>query len=229
MRVLLIALVIWSATGLAISYLYRRQGHNLLVYAGLAIWMGPLIFFIMRSVAREQQSPVEVFRSGQPRDGGWLDVLVGIDGSNESVQSVLQVLNRLEPALRRVRIVSSLDPETANSRNHFDTDEEIQTRLELVAKTFGPDSTELAFISGRADKSLVHHAAKEGFDFLVVAHRHHRVLGSLLGSTVQRLTRSATVPIIVGPPAAPEFQHHPTRMALLGTEQPLQLMKRADQ
>lgn len=193
----LLAVAIWSSLGLLASLIFRRQGHNFLLFAGLGLWLGPFVILIMRSVSREQQLKVQVLREGAMSDG-WIDVLVGVDGSPESVASVELVIAMLAPAIRRIRIVSALDRETANAPLAFDTDNALELELRAASHAFGFDGAELAFVTGRADHALVSHAIEEGFDLIVVSCRHHRLRSRLLGSTVERLARNSGVPVLIG-------------------------------
>ena len=202
MWTVLLAIGIWSSIGLAISVYFRRRGHNFFLFAAIAIWLGPLIALVMGSVARQQgHADVRVLRSGG-RSSGWLHVLVGVDSSPASVDSLRSVIAMLGPAIGRIRIVSALDQETANSPSFFNQDDELEHWLESTAVGVGFPDAELAFVSGRADRALVEHATEGGFDVLVVAHRSHNFRSVLFGSTVERLSRHATVPLLIGPPAA---------------------------
>ena len=194
---LFFAVAVWSSLGLLACVLFRRAGHNFLLFAGLAVWMGPFIVIVMRLVATEHKpQEARVLRVGE-HSSGWLDVLVGVDGSIESSASVAAALESLRPALRRVRFAAVLDHETARNPDFFDTDEEIEQMLFETATSVGLEQSEIALLVGRADRALVSHAVAEGFDLVLVSHRHHPTLGTLLGSTVQRLARDAPVPVLV--------------------------------
>lgn len=199
MKTLLITLVIWSSFGLLASIWFRRRGHNFLLFAGLGVWMGPLVVLLMRLVVADQNKPVRLVRTGEPHTGS-IDVLVGVDGSDSSGASVLEAVELLAPAVRRLRIVTVLDPETANSPGAFSTDDALESTLAQTASAIGFEHAELALVTGRADLALVEHATAEGFDMLVVAHRHHGFLSWVLGSTVERLARNAPVTLVIGPP-----------------------------
>ncbi len=204
MTKLILAVAIWSAFGLLASLYFRRRGHNLLLFAGLGLWLGPLVVPVMRLALRQQESVVRVLREGQLAEG-WVDVLVGIDGSPESVESVRPVVSKLAPGIRRIRVVSALDAETANSPYFFDTDEALESELKAAAMKIGFENAELALVSGRADKALIAHAVDEGFDLLLVSARNHPVFGTLFGSTVNRLARRSPIPVLIGPAAGKQL------------------------
>lgn len=211
---LLLALAIWSSIGLLASLLFRRHGHNFVLFAGLGLWLGPFVILIMRSVSRDQRAVVRVLREGTASDG-WIDVLVGIDGTPESVAGVEHVLTMLAPCIRRIRLVSALDGETANTPRAFETDNALEVELREASHALGFDGAELAFVTGRADRALVSHATEEGFDVIVVSGRHHRVLSTLLGSTVERLARDSGVPVIIGSDGGGVSDRMASRQAVL--------------
>lgn len=199
MWTVLFAVIVWSSIGLFLALLYRRRGHNFLFYGALGIWLGPLVALVMWSASRQQDTDVvRVLRDGRP-SSGWIDVLVGVDGSIASVESVRSVVSILGRSVRRIRIVSALDTETANSPAFFRNDDELEHRLRDAASRIGFPDAELALVSGRADRALVRHATEAGFDALVVAHRAHRLGAAIFGSAVQRLARDSTIPLIIGP------------------------------
>ena len=198
--------VVWSMLGLLAAVWFRRRGHNFMLFAGLAVWMGPLIVLLMRSVATDQERPIRVVRPGAPSEG-WIDVLVGIDGSAASAASAGAAVHTIAPAIRRLRLVTVLDPETAGNPGAFSTDDVLEERLAEMATSLGFEDAELAFVSGRADLALVEHAEHEDFEILIVAHRNRGVMSAILGSTVERLTKGASVSVLIGPPAPGARSH----------------------
>lgn len=200
MNEFLIFLALWSGSGILACLVFRRMGHNFLIFAGLALWMGPFIIYLMLYVTRADTPMItDQLRAGIPGEG-WLDVLVGTDGSPESMDSVCAALQTLSPALRRVAIASALDAETARSRNAFTTDEDLADALAEVAERSNLPTASLVLLSGRADKALSAYATAEGFDVILVGHESFRIAGAILGSTIRRLAGNATVPVFVGPP-----------------------------
>ncbi len=201
MTELLLLIALWSGSGILACIIFRRHGHNLLLFAGLAVWMGPLVIYMMLYVARQEEPMVvDVVQDGAP-GAGWLDVLVGTDGSTESVTSVSAALTTLKPALGRVTITSVLDAETAHSPHVFSTDEEAEQAVRDIARRADLDGAALVLLSGRADRALSAYAQSERFDAILVGHESHRLAGALLGSTIRRLASDAPVPVIIGPPA----------------------------
>lgn len=196
----LIALAAWSATGVLFAWLLRRQGHNAAIYMGLAGLFGPLILFFGLRVVADREHVVIELEPGSPGEG-WIDVLVGLDGSVEAVDSVRPLLALVGPGLRRLRIVNVLDIETGSAPAHFGADIELSKYLKAARLALSEPRAELAILSGRPDKALVKHAIEEDIDLILVAHHRRTLLSTLLGNTVSRLARTSTVPIIVAAPA----------------------------
>ncbi len=203
MRVVLIVLVLWSGSGLLLALFMRRRGHNLVAHATLGIGFGPLVALFGLAQRSQPTGPATVISPGGPNPGpGWLDVLVGLDGSSGSIASAGAALEMLGGSVRRLRLASVLDFETARTRDSFDTDERLVVQLRDAATTLDARDAELVLLSGRADDALVEHAKAEGMDLIVVAHRQHPRRSALFGSAVARLARFSDVAVMIGPPVA---------------------------
>lgn len=201
MLIVLVALALWSLSGLVVAVWLRRQGHNLAAHATLGLGFGPLVALFHLESRRNVEQVVSVVDVGGPPDpDGWVDVLVGLDGSTGSIDSARGALTMLGGCIRRLRLATVLDVETANRRDAFDTDDRLVAYLHGAAEALRAPSAELVLLTGRADSALVDHAISEKMDLLVVAHRQHPGEALLMGSTVARLARSAELPVLIGPP-----------------------------
>lgn len=200
MNVFLTALVVWGLSGLIIAALLARHGHNFWLYAVLGLGYGPFLVAIWLGSGRRGQSATLV-ASGAPNPDGWIDVLVGLDGTEAAVTSTAHVLSTLRPAIRRMRFASALDHEISNAMNKLELDDHRRDHLRAAATTLGYPDAELALVSGQPDKALVAHAVENDFSLLIVAHRRHPGISAVRGSTVARLARNAEVPVLIGPPA----------------------------
>lgn len=201
MLTVLVALALWSVSGLAVALWLRRQGHNLAAHSALGMGFGPLIALFHLESRRHTETKVSIVSVGTPSaNGGWIDVLVGLDGSDGSIDSAGAALAVLGAGVRRLRLATVLDVETANRRDAFDTDERLVAYLRHAAEDLSAPGAELVLLTGRADAALVGHAVEEGMDLIVVAHRQHLRQGLVLGSTVARLARDAELAVLIGPP-----------------------------
>ncbi|NNC81818.1 MAG: universal stress protein [Acidimicrobiales bacterium] len=197
----LLGLAIWSALGLFSVWLLRRNGHTV-AWAGLALWMGPIVLLLAQSVPQDS-GRVIYFHPGTDLPGS-LNVLVGLDGSSGSVTSAKAALEPLRPVIHRIRLVSVIDIETGKAPENYSVDDELIEALHAASRTLEMPEAELALVSGRADHALMTHAVDEAMDLVVVAHRQHRFASVLLGSTVARLAKHSSVPILIGPPTDEE-------------------------
>jgi nucleotide-binding universal stress UspA family protein len=193
----LLGLAIWSALGLLCVWMLRRNGHSI-AWAGLALWLGPIVLLLVQSIP-QRSGRVIYLKSGEQLPGT-LNVLVGLDGSAESLASAKAALDPLRPSLRRVRLMSAVDLETGEAPQNTTIDDELLERLEQAKRVLDLPDAELALVSGRADHALINHAIDEAMDLLVVAHRQHRFASVVLGSTVARLAKHSSIPILIGPP-----------------------------
>lgn len=201
MNVFLAALAVWGVSGLIIAALLSRHGHNFWLYAVLGLGYGPFLVAIWLSSSRDEPPSATIVATGGPaNEQGWIDVLVGLDGTDAAVHSTGQVLETLRPAIRRIRFASALDHELINALNKFELDDHRRDHLSRVSRELGFPNAELALVSGQPDKALVAHAVENELHLLVVAHRRHPNIGAVRGSTVARLARNARIPVLIGPP-----------------------------
>ena len=205
MLIVLGLIALWSGTGLLMAWGFRRHGHNFWILAGLGLAYGPLVAaFVLNAPAPQQPIAKLVADDHLPANpDGWLDVLVGHDGTPDSTPSVLNAVTMLGGAIRRLRYAGVLDYEMGASPDRFAETESIESEIRRAADQTQMPHVEVVLLQGQPDAALVDHALDEGFHLLVVAHRQHRVESSMLGSTVARLAKSAGMPLLIGPPSTP--------------------------
>jgi len=208
-------LAVWAVSGLVIAGFLARQGHHFWLLALMGLGFGPFLIVIWAEalhrlpsrVTMVQPDPthVDITASGPNKPdltnehGGWIDVLVGLDGDDESLASVDSVLTTLGPAIGRLRLTSVIDHEIANANDAFERDDDRVAFLRTAAHKLGYEDAEISMVSGRPDKALLEHATTNDFDLVVVAHRRNELRGALRGSTVARLARSADLAVLIGP------------------------------
>ncbi|MGI9606295.1 MAG: universal stress protein [Acidimicrobiales bacterium] len=196
MTYVLVAIVAWIAVGLAIAVIGRRAGHNLAVFSTFGVMLGPLsLLFLARAVAQPTVPP-SVRRIGAP-GAGWIDVLVGVDGSPESTASATACLATLGESIRRSSIAVVLDAETAERPGALYSAEQAASRATAFA-AFEPWDPDLVDLGGRPDWALLDHARAESFDLIVIGHPRSDLARVLLGSTASRLIESSEIPVLVG-------------------------------
>jgi nucleotide-binding universal stress UspA family protein len=203
MTIAFTALLMWAFAGVLIAWLSSRHGHNFWIMAVIGLAYGPLLVLIWIRGLKGQQTGSRLVRfDAREQRNGWIDVLVGLDGTSDCVESTGQALSTLGDAVGRVQLASVLDHEVFNSHDMFSIDERRIHYLQQAATKLALPHAELSLISGQPDKALHRHAAKHGFDLLVVSHRRAALPGAIRGSTATRLARSAEVPVLIGPATA---------------------------
>ena len=202
MTILVTALAVWAICGVIIATLLARHGHNFWLFVLMGLGYGPFLVLVwLRGVRGQPVRSVIIKPGGGQANAGWIDVLVGLDGSEASVTSAHEVLKTLGAGLGRVQLASVLDHEISNQPDAFTADERRIAYLEQAAIELDVPHAEIVLLAGRPDKALLEHADRNNFDVLVIAHRANDLVNTLQGSTASRLARRADLPVMIGPPA----------------------------
>ena len=131
---------------------------------------------------------------------GWLDVLIGLDGTEAAVEAVEPMLEKFGPAIRSLHLASVVDHQVTDSLEAFETDDERLAYLADAAARFGvPDATEV-LLGGQPDIELTTYAEERAIDVIVIGHRTRPLNRRLRGSTLTGMARHSEVPIMVLPP-----------------------------
>lgn len=201
MLIAVTAFAVWATSGVLIAWLLSRHGHNFWLLAVIGVPYGPLLTLIWFQAISGQPTERSSVQSSTKRGGsGWLDVLVGLDGSQESILSAQTMLDKLGPSLGRIQVASVLDHELFNYRDAFETDERRITYLQSAAKQLGLPNAEIALLSGQPDKALRDQAEADKFDLVLVAHRRPSPARLLQASTTKRLAGRSETPVLICPP-----------------------------
>ena len=209
---LAIALATWVAVGLVVAVVMHRRGHDLGVWALLGVVFGPFtIPLASRQVQRALWVAPQEVSTGR-HGPGEVDVLVGIDGSEEACAAAESVVAALGPAIRRLTLASVMDLDEAvthvdppdpafwdEDRRHEDA---CRAWLEDATGRLGEVRPATVILGGDPAAALAHEAAANDYDFLVVGPRGKGASRALLGSVSTRLARRSLVPVILGPDPA---------------------------
>lgn len=201
----------WIAVGLITALVMRRRGHDLTVWAAIGTAFGPftipLAFQQVRRalwmVRPQQVSP------GRPSPGH-LDVLVGVDGSEQACAAARAVVERFGPTIQRLTLAAVMDVDESVSRqdpyssqmwerDHRHEDA-CRQQLDAVVRQLPDVEPETVILAGDPAMVLARYAEDNGYDFLVVGPRGRGASKAILGSVARRLPRKSTVPVIIGPP-----------------------------
>jgi nucleotide-binding universal stress UspA family protein len=136
-------------------------------------------------------------------------ILVGVDGSPESIKAVALAAEVAEAMKAKMTLAFAVEPADAifnapelSARAADDETREratAETTTKLMASNVPKGlSVETAVLSGPPAFALADLAEKAKFDLVVVGHRgRNAVARSLLGSVADRLTQISPVPVLV--------------------------------
>lgn len=188
--------VAWCAIGMVISIWMRRRGHELFMWAYLGAVLGPLVVpLALQAIAEERRVATTALRPS-PSDDGRLAVLVGIDGSPESLAAAQAAVTLLAERIGRLTLAAVIDYDTA-AGGPAEHRREAEAHLATAARTITFESPERAILVGVPAAALERTAHENGFDLLVVGHRGHGASLALLGSVASRLASGSGVPVLI--------------------------------
>ncbi|HEX6286786.1 MAG TPA: universal stress protein [Acidimicrobiia bacterium] len=187
----------WLVIGFSIAFVMRRRGHDFWVWAALGCVLGPLA--VPLAIERGRYHSIE-YQSPDVRDShGSFDVLVGIDGSAESIAAAKEALLLFGGWITSMTLAKVLDYDSGGSYTGAESRAAAIEELRSVASElrFEPTLTRLLF--GRADEALMEYARGAGVDLIVVGACGHGLSERLFGSVTSRLVGGCDVPVFVGP------------------------------
>ncbi len=149
-------------------------------------WSGPLLGSTFEAVARHAPVPVLATVS-DPRPLGTL--LVAYDGSERSSQALHIALHLVKNNHRRLVILTVDDGRKDRQAASFEA--------AVLAKEQGVDAKRL-LVKGHVAEEILKAAQEENADLILIgAYGRSRFLSALLGSTVDDVVHSATIPVMV--------------------------------
>lgn len=204
---MIVAIVVlaWVVIGVAVGLFEARRGHwsKLAVVTGI---LGPLAIPLATSWHRNR--PAIATRTVQPGAllQGDLDVLVGIDGSAESMAAAQNVAGLLGPRLRRLTLAHVLDIETASHDSEslltpgaWDEETAAEDELTRIANEMalrtGADP-EAVILAGDPARALEAHAVEHDFSLIVIGARGRGLSRLVFGSCASRLAERSRVPVL---------------------------------
>ena len=193
---LLVGLTAWCAIGIVVSIWMRRRGHALFMWAYLGAVLGPLVVpLALDAIARERSESVTDV-GVLPQEHGKLNVLIGIDGSEESFAAARSVVSLLDQRIGRLTLAAVIDFDGADGPS--EARRAAVRHLDDVARDISFDRAEQAILVGVPADVLEHASRDGGFDLLVVGRRGRGASRALLGSVAVRLASSADVSVLIG-------------------------------
>lgn len=187
--VLLVIVICWVTIGIILSIVMGRRGYDAWGWLIVGAVMGPLAIVLALTMQPRPSDPtvVTTLRSG----GGKVDVLVGLDGSAESMVAVDGVAELFGDRLGRLTLATVIPHDAPHIVE--------REAKELLDHTAGRarDQAEPVLLSGRPATALCEYAATGGYDVLAIGRVGHGLSKALLGSTAMHLAHAADRPVLL--------------------------------
>lgn len=191
-QVLVIMAAVWVTIGLVLAVVMGRRGYDPWVWLVLGAVLGPLsIPFVIARVR-----PVTI--AGRPRTefAAGLDdkvaVLVGIDGSPESMAAARGVQDLLGSRLGRVTLVTVIPFDAAAI-----VEREAEETLCQAEASFPAGRAQRLLLQGFPAHELREHAKAGGYDTIAIGTTGRGLRTALLGSVATELAHRSKLPVIL--------------------------------
>lgn len=210
---LILVLVTWVAIGLAAVVFLGRHGRRSWHWYIIGILLGPVLLPIAAEMARREGTLVKTSAIAGPvrSSATRLTVLAGVDGSEQSDQSLREAALMFAGGPCRMILLTVIDPDGAD-----DADSEERRRADQLlaerASWFAPDSFEVVreVASGQPGQVILDRAAADQVDLVVVGRKGHGLSHRLLGSVADQLVRRSPRPVLLGTPATRALHIEPS-------------------
>jgi nucleotide-binding universal stress UspA family protein len=190
--------VLWVVIGVVSAFVMGRRGHAPYPWLLIGAVLGPLVIPVALAQTRDEQ------RVGPPRIGsrpyrGPVDVLVGVDGSAESLAAADLVTRLLDERIGRLTLATVVNYEPGDVAES-DARRRAEEELARVASDVRPRVTsevDTVILVGRPDVALASYATEGQFDVLAVGRRGRGASKLVVGSVARRLSEHAPFPVLI--------------------------------
>ena len=185
----------WLAIGLVLSVVMGRRGHNGFGWLVIGAVVGPLAVVLALAARRHEVDAQRDGRSGGsqgPGRPGRVDVLVGYDGSPQSIAALDAARALFGDRMGRLGVATV---------THFgdSRQQERAARAALDRLTAGAPGPRphLEVLHGHPATALVTFARSAGYDVIAVGTRGSGITKAILGSAASELARDSRVPVLL--------------------------------
>jgi nucleotide-binding universal stress UspA family protein len=192
---LLIVLAVWITIGVTLAVVMGRRGHGMFQWFFIGSVLGPLALpGAWISIRDEARGSARTLETGIP-GGGPVDILVGIDGSDQAADALRTVLEIVGTNVGRLTLanVVAFDEESVQARRD---EERAASLLDGVARSIGTHAPSRVVLSGQPADALMRHAATDGYDMLAIGRRGRGASKAVLGSTAARVA-DGPIPVLI--------------------------------
>ena len=175
-----------------------RRGHAPFSWLVLGAVLGPLV--VPLAFARAGQARALPRAAAAGRWQGPVDVLVGVDGSPESIAAATLVAGLLGDRVGRFTLAAVVDFDTALGGDRGPAHRSARAELAQAANDVAasvPHDADTVMLAGTPAEALVAHAADARYDVLAVGCRGRGASKLVMGSVATRLSRGAPVPVLI--------------------------------
>ena len=196
---LLAVVAVWLLIGVTAVVVMARRGHQPFTWGVLGAALGPLVIpLAWRDIRREPNAPGISLAAGTGTENG-LEVLVGIDGSEEAHTAVDTIIEMVGGRLGMCTLASVIDFEAARSA---ETPQRVQAEalLSREAQHFHERTGRApaqVLLPGRPASALRRYATDSGCQLLVLGSRGHGASQLVLGSVASEIVRGPPVPTFI--------------------------------
>ena len=188
---------LWVVIGVVSAFVMGRRGHAPYPWLVLGALLGPFVIPVALAQTRDQQR-VSVSHVEPSAYRGPVDVLVGIDGSVESLAAADVVTRLLNERIGRLTLATVVTYE-AGDVTGSDARRSAEDELARVATHVGSPTSEVETIVlvGRPDLALLSYATEGQFDLLAIGSRGRGASKLVLGSVARHLSGTTPVPVLI--------------------------------
>lgn len=191
--------IAWLATGLILGYVMKRRGHDFYVWLLLGSVLGPLSIPLAFENVRSEAEIVTTEAALHPKTKGGLDVLVALDGSDESAEALRTALPVMGMAPTSLTFVTVLDYEAFDAPADSEVRLNAEAMLDKAANSVTDREVTTAVLFGKPSRVLLDYAVETGKDVIVIGARGHGASELIFGSVARAIVSESPVPVLVGP------------------------------
>lgn len=186
----------WVLSGLVAGFVMRRLGHDFFVWFVIGSVIGPLVFPLAIQRARIARSTAPEHIPYSPSRGR-LDVVVGIDGSEESLTALQLTMDLLGDTASSITVANVLDYEARTAPAGEEVRAEAAELLAEATSHLDHPALSTQILYGPPDRALSEFAVHNGKELIVVGARGRGAAEALFGSVTQSLVGNSDVSVLV--------------------------------
>jgi nucleotide-binding universal stress UspA family protein len=194
---LVLIAVAWVLIGAVVALVMGRRGFHAWSWLVAGVVLGPLS--VPLAVSATRRTPPTLFRavSEGMAGPGEVDVLVGVDGSDESRVALTSALDLLGTRIGRLTLAAVVDRDTAETPGLWEDEARAAACLEEMSGAVTTPRPGTVLLEGSAAQALMGYASSEGYEMVAVGHRGRGASIAVLGSVATRLAKDPSVPVLI--------------------------------